>query len=278
MSGNLLLMYTVYHAFDTSNGKCYVGQTVREPWTDRRDEHLASRGCTPFSRALRKRPEAFVWTVLVSGLVMQSEADEAEIYWGNFFHSLKPEGYGLRLGFGRGQHSEESRRITSETTKAAMARPEVREKLLTNYRQALAEGRGRKGTKDSAEIREKRRQSRLASPKARGYKLSLSEESAQKIAEARARGLETIRDPAHRTVTAEKVRNMWSKMSEEDKMARRARISRSGGGRPFQDQNGTVYQTQTEAALKTGVCQTDVSAVLRRKRSVVKGFRFTYLA
>jgi hypothetical protein len=46
----------IYHAFDMSNGKCYVGQTGRT-LEQRIKGHLEKRVNYPFSNALHKRPE-----------------------------------------------------------------------------------------------------------------------------------------------------------------------------------------------------------------------------
>jgi hypothetical protein len=96
----------VYHAFDTTNGKAYVGQT----WTgldNRMKEHLGNKTNHPFANALRSRPETFVWTVLTK-VSSQNELDSAELYWGEFFSCMVPSGYNLKLGMSRGRVSEET--------------------------------------------------------------------------------------------------------------------------------------------------------------------------
>lgn len=53
--------------------------------------------------------------------------------------------------------------------------------------------------------------------------------------------------------------------------------SRSHGGKPFTDQFGTIYNTQSEAAKKCGMAQARVWAVLSGKQPETKGFKFRYL-
>jgi hypothetical protein len=115
----------IYHAFDTTNGKAYVGQTGKT-LNERQRRHLNSRANLPFANALRKRPEAFVWTMLTTGVQTQQELDDAEIYWGTFFDCLVPSGYNLKLGQSRMIWSDEQRIRNSVLQKNAANRPEVK--------------------------------------------------------------------------------------------------------------------------------------------------------
>lgn len=53
--------------------------------------------------------------------------------------------------------------------------------------------------------------------------------------------------------------------------------SRGHGGRPFMDQNGTVYQTQNGAARNLGLSVGNVNSVLRGLRHQTRGYTFRYV-
>lgn len=99
----------IYHIFDTTNGKCYVGQTTRD-LSARKSEHLAeaNKNNGHFHRALHQRPDAFVWTVLTA-VSTQEELNRAEIDLGLLFDALAPAGYTMRLGYQKGVMSEVSK-------------------------------------------------------------------------------------------------------------------------------------------------------------------------
>lgn len=156
----------IYHAFDTSNGKSYVGQTW-DTLENRRKEHLRKRKKQfVFQNALQKRQRDFVWSVLSNGMQTQKELDEAEVYWGKFFDSLHPNGYNLKLGAGRGSVSEETRKKMSAKMKG---RKFSQEHVASN-------SAARKGLKRSPETRKKMSESH------KGH--VFSEEHKKKIAES----------------------------------------------------------------------------------------------
>jgi hypothetical protein len=123
----------VYRAFDITNGEPYVGQVgaLGKTFEDRKSEHLSSKDNVPFHNALQKRPQAFVWSILTTGLRNQKELDDAEIYWGLYFNCLRKKdksgGYNLRLGQGRTIWSEEEKFRMSEIQKIAQNRPGVKQ-------------------------------------------------------------------------------------------------------------------------------------------------------
>jgi group I intron endonuclease len=57
----------------------------------------------------------------------------------------------------------------------------------------------------------------------------------------------------------------------------RNKISIAKGGRPFKDQNGAIFVTQSECARKLGLDQRNISSVLRRIYHHTGGYRFSYL-
>ncbi len=159
----------IYHAFDTTNGKAWVGQT-QGTLEERQKEHLSQHSkCTVFRNALLKRPDAFVWTVLTSGLTEQSDLDDAEIYWGLFLDTLVPNGYNLKLGRGRTVWSEEEKERHSilmtvvhnrpelkkrrnQSVKASWERPDVRERHVKAFRAAGKRPEVRRHHSEAAKI------------------------------------------------------------------------------------------------------------------------------
>ena len=59
--------------------------------------------------------------------------------------------------------------------------------------------------------------------------------------------------------------------------ATKLKMSRSRGGVPIQDQNGTVYKTQSEASKKLGVQMSHIYRILKGTLKSSHGFSFTYL-
>ncbi|MHB8407906.1 MAG: GIY-YIG nuclease family protein [Acidiferrobacterales bacterium] len=113
----------IYCAFNTRNGKYYVGQTVQS-LEKRRGAHLQlrKRGGA-FRSALRKYgPRAFVWSILT---VCQSHAEmnAAEAYWVRELNSLAPHGYNLIEGGGAtGKMTDEAR----ARLRKVFSRPDVK--------------------------------------------------------------------------------------------------------------------------------------------------------
>ncbi len=137
----------IYQAFDTSNGKSYIGQTWL-PWPKRMVQHLGGADKRPsrnglLKNALHARPEAFIWTVLTTHVQTQKELDDAETYWGTFFDVLHPNGYCLKLGRGRGLMSDETKSRLSASLKRAWSRPEARARMVA----AAKECQNRPGVK-----------------------------------------------------------------------------------------------------------------------------------
>jgi len=99
---------TVYHVFDTMTGKAYVGQT-RYSLKSRIRGHLRRSNTCLFGQELRKRPDDFVWTVLVE-VETEQELDDAETAFIREFGTLVPNGYNKTLGRQGHILSEETRR------------------------------------------------------------------------------------------------------------------------------------------------------------------------
>lgn len=134
----------IYHAFDTSTGKSYVGQTWLTIEERRKQHHSKNSACRVLRDALIERSKDFVWTKLVE-VETQCELNAAELYWGTFFNCIFPYGYSLRLGHSRGRLSEE--------TKTRMSIVKTGSTLSTEHRLAISVGSI--GKKMSLESRKK---------------------------------------------------------------------------------------------------------------------------
>lgn len=129
----------IYHAFDTVNGKAWVGQT----WNSlekRRYEHeyTAGKKRHPFYAALHAHgKDAFVWTVLVSGLATQKEMDDAEATFMAEFGTRVPNGYNIRPAGNNTSGwkcSAEHKRKVSLAMKGRKLTAEHRAKIAENSR------------------------------------------------------------------------------------------------------------------------------------------------
>jgi group I intron endonuclease len=114
----------VYRAFNTANGKSYVGQTVQS-LEQRRKMHMRKQSCRLFKNAISKYgADSFVWSVLTE-CSNQNDLNSAEAYWIIELGSLPPDGYNLMLGGGAsGKRSEE----TKKHLRDVFAQPDVKAK------------------------------------------------------------------------------------------------------------------------------------------------------
>ena len=70
----------IYRAFDKTNGKSYVGQTVQTLEQRRNAHHSPKSGCHKFRSALLKRTDAFEWSILCE-CENEIELNSAEEKW-----------------------------------------------------------------------------------------------------------------------------------------------------------------------------------------------------
>ena len=88
----------IYHAFNTINGKAYVGQTTRD-LKERVYSHYksGSHSCPALKEALKKYPrEVFVWSILTH-VDNQKDLNEAEKYWIKHLNTMAHTGWGYNL-------------------------------------------------------------------------------------------------------------------------------------------------------------------------------------
>lgn len=134
-------LHTVYLAFNTANGKTYVGKTAGDlsaRWW--RHCYCALKGqkrLFRFQHAIRKYgPESFVLSVLTQCRT-NDEACVAEGYWITFFNSTDPcQGYNMTLG-GEGTHGFHQR-LSSET-RARMSASHKGKRFSAEHRRKLSE-------------------------------------------------------------------------------------------------------------------------------------------
>ncbi len=102
-----------------------------------------------------------------------------------------------------------------------------------------------------------------------------SEETKRKIAEKQ-KGKFVSLETRQKMSLAKKGKPAWNK-GKPASMEARLNLSKSIGGKPFQDQYGNIYQTQPEAALKINVSQSCIWRILKGQRKTIKGYTFKYL-
>ena len=85
----------IYKATNKLNGKCYIGQTIKNLGT-RKYQHLHSYK-TPFHKVLKGNEENFEWKILCKCCSIQ-ELNEMEVYYQKYFNSIWPNGYNMIEG------------------------------------------------------------------------------------------------------------------------------------------------------------------------------------
>lgn len=108
----------IYRAFDTTNGKSYIGQTwysLRQRSTRHNRDALSGRGRLPFHRSLKAHGiENFVWSILIQ-LCDQKSLDEAEIAFIKELESEHPHGYNMTEGGKGGRMTDETKEKMSKS-------------------------------------------------------------------------------------------------------------------------------------------------------------------
>lgn len=158
---------TIYLAADISNGKTYCGQETGGPFS-RMQKHLKSKKNVHFHNALQIRPESFVWMLLCE-CENQVELDAAEIYYGEMFDCLHPQGYCLRLGHGRGRVSNETRERQRKIQTEIQNSPEARKRNSEAQKKRYSDQKARQLTSEAVVKANKRQEVRAT--KSRSAKL-----------------------------------------------------------------------------------------------------------
>ena len=188
-------MGCIYLIRNTVNGKCYIGQTIRDAEKTRIRDHLAGYGSRLVNLAVAKYgKEAFTVDFLHDGIIPDF-LDMLEIEAIAKFDTLAPNGYNLTTGGEGGRLSEETRSKMSQAKKnpSAETRRKLSEarkgkKLSDETRRKMSEARkGEKhylfGKTHTAETRQKMSEAQKGK-KNHLFGKTLSDETRRKLSEA----------------------------------------------------------------------------------------------
>jgi group I intron endonuclease len=131
----------IYKITNTVNNKCYIGVTIQanpnERWSHHKSAIRANIGCPFLQKAFKKYGEdAFKFEVLI--ICFDEDVFKFENEYILKYNSMSPNGYNVAVGGKIGmsflgkKHTEETKKIISEKSKAHNARPEVRERARQN--------------------------------------------------------------------------------------------------------------------------------------------------
>lgn len=101
----------IYCAYNTVNGKRYIGKTTQE-LSDRKRKHYSCADCPYFHNALMKYPkDKWEWTI-IDEAGSPEELNDKEKYWIAYYDTHNPEkGYNLTDGGDGGERTLEEIRI-----------------------------------------------------------------------------------------------------------------------------------------------------------------------
>jgi group I intron endonuclease len=127
----------IYKITNTVNNKAYIGVTTQsnpnERWSNHKSHNRQGNGCPFLMKAFKKYGEdAFKFEVLI--ICFDEDVFRFESEYIKKYNSLSPNGYNVATGGKTNQsflgktHSEETKKILSEKSKAYNANPEVRER------------------------------------------------------------------------------------------------------------------------------------------------------
>lgn len=263
----------------------YIGQTCHG--FGRYKKHISRPSNYHVGRWIKKLQSKElqpVWKILIE-LPESNQLDAAEIFW---IDEAKRRNWPLTnhvAGGGgmRGWHpSEQTKAKIAAANKGYIASPEARAKISATH----------KGRKKSPEHVAKLL-AKLHSPEAKAKSLAnrvpLSEEQRKSISD-RNRGrinssetIEKMRQAAlRRPPPSDALKKKWSAQrmghkntiwTEDDKI----KLSKSRGGKSFQDSFGNIFHTLTQAALKYNAQPGKIWMVLNGQRKSTRGTTFKYL-
>jgi len=131
----------IYKITNTVNNKCYIGVTTKENpnerWSHHKSAIRANIGCPFLQTAFKKHGEdAFKFEVLI--ICFDEDVFKFENDYIVKYNSMIPNGYNAAEGgirrptFLGKKHTEETKKIIGEKSKAYNANPEVRERVRQN--------------------------------------------------------------------------------------------------------------------------------------------------
>ena len=112
----------VYKITNLTNGKLYVGQTVR-PLEKRWKQHIefSKRSSYPIHASIQKHGKDNFTIEVICECETQEELDTQELYFANTLNSFSPSGYNLKAGQGHGSFSEETKNKMSKSASGRRA-------------------------------------------------------------------------------------------------------------------------------------------------------------
>lgn len=127
----------IYKITNIVNGKCYIGVTTKENPNERWSNHKSAIrydcGCPFLQKAVKKYgEESFKFEVLI--ICFDEDVFKFENEYIIKYNTMSPNGYNVAVGGLRGptflgkHHSEETKKILREKTKARSEKPEARER------------------------------------------------------------------------------------------------------------------------------------------------------
>jgi group I intron endonuclease len=131
----------IYKITNTVNNKCYIGVTTQanpnDRWSNHKSHNRQGNGCPFLMKAFKKHGEdAFTFEVLI--ICFDEDVFRFESEYIKRYNSMSPNGYNVAEGGRTNQsflgktHTEETKKILSEKSKAYNANPEVRERARQN--------------------------------------------------------------------------------------------------------------------------------------------------
>lgn len=265
-------------AKNKTNGKIYIGQTVRKLYDRKSDHHLqAKNNCDsmPFHRAIRKYGKTgFEWHILADNIDDVGELNRLEKHYIAQYKSLSPNGYNLQQGGWNGYHHEETKRKMSIARKGMVYEQHHARSIsaiVRDERQRVAHGHSR-----HTSLRDSMRMANGCSV--------LSRDKAIKNIIKRITPIETIRHGYYIKQKGDPIISAKKKQySDEYRAAARARRI-ANGWTPAHIRKPCIcletmvsYDSVGKAAKDLGLHDTDISKVCKGKQLTLHGLHFQYI-
>lgn len=250
----------IYLITNRENGKQYVGQTLHDDIETRWSQHrrICEKMIGRHLLSAYKKYGIDNFNFKIICICFDEACNELEEYYIKKFNTLTPNGYNLREGGKNSKHSEESKQLMSQNRKGK-GLGYVTEEIRTS------------------------RIGRFAGEKNPNYGKELTDEQKQKISEKMKQIWEEKKASgigAHEnTIKALQEGNSrrWASFRERNpkpvSTGRKQRVAKL-------DTAGNIleeFDSITDAANKTGINQTKISAVCRGERIKTCGFKWKYL-
>lgn len=131
-------MIKIYLITNLINNKKYVGQTIqsiKKRWQRHCWKSTLVKNDYPIRNAINKYGKENFSIKQIDEALSLEEANEKEVYWGNYYNVISPNGYSLKLGGRRHTHfSEETKLKISKSNKGKKASPETIQRLSDSHK------------------------------------------------------------------------------------------------------------------------------------------------